>query len=211
VDAYAVGLAENAARAVRENKIERVVFLSSHGADREGFGPVTTAGKVEKILAAAAPNALALRAGSFMENLLSSVATLKEGRLFGTLEPGQKAPLVATRDIGDVAARWLLDSKWTGRRVVGVQGPADLSPQDQAQILSRVLGKAIQYVRVPPESVKENFLKMGASPAVATAYAEMMKGFADPSYSPAEKRSAETTTTTTLEEFAREVLAPRLR
>jgi uncharacterized protein YbjT (DUF2867 family) len=209
--AYVLGLAENAAKAIRENKIGRVVFLSTHGAERDGFGPVSYAGKVEKLLESAAPNALALRAGSFMENLLNSLATLKEGRLFGTNPPDKKYPLVATRDIGDAAAHWLLDEKWTGHRTVGVDGPVDSSAREQVETLSRVLGKPVTYQQIPAEQVKQNFLKMGATPSVAGAYAEMMGAFAAESYTPTEKRTAQTTTPTTLEQFAREVLAPRLR
>jgi uncharacterized protein YbjT (DUF2867 family) len=209
--AYALGLAENAAKAIRENKISRVVFLSSHGADKEGFGPVSHAGKVEKLLESAAPHTLALRAGSFMENLFNSIQTLKSGQLFGANAADKKYPLVATRDIGDAAAKWLLDEKWTGHRAQGVHGPADLSAQEQVETLSRVLGKPVTYQPVPVEQVKQTFLKMGASPSVAEGYAEMTGAFANKDYVPTEKRTAETTTPTSFEEFAREVLAPRLR
>jgi uncharacterized protein YbjT (DUF2867 family) len=209
--AYALGLAENAAKAIRENTPKRVVFLSSHAADREGFGPVSHAGKVEKILEGAAPNMLALRAGSFMENLLNSIPTLKNGQLFGANPPDKKYPVVATRDIGDAAARWLLDDKWTGHRVQGVDGPSDLSAQDQVDILSRMLGKPFRYQQVPAAQVKENLLKMGASPSVAENYEEMTRGFANKDYAPTEKRTADTTTPTTFETFVRDVVVPRLR
>jgi uncharacterized protein YbjT (DUF2867 family) len=209
--AYTLGLAQNAAQAIRENKIARVVFVSSHGADRSGFGNVSLAGEVEKVLEAAAPNTVSLRAAGFMENLFASVEALKNGQLFGVLLPDKKYPLVATRDIGDVAARWLLDPNWSGHQVRGVHGPEDLTAQEQVDIMSRVLGKPIRYQQIPPEALRDTFLKRGASPSVADGYFDMFKSFAQKDYQPTETRTAETTTPTTFETFVREVLAPRLR
>jgi uncharacterized protein YbjT (DUF2867 family) len=208
---YTLGLARNAAQAIRENLIQRVVFVSSHGADRSGLGHVSFAGEVEKVLEAAAPHTVSLRSAGFMENLLASAEALKNGQLFGVLPPDKKYPLVATRDLGDVAARWLLDPSWSGHQVRGVHGPEDLGAQEQVDILSRVLGKPIRYQRIPPEALRDTFLKRGASPSVADGYFNMFKAFAHEDYQPTEKRTAETTTPTTLETFVREVLAPRLR
>jgi len=209
--AYTLGLARNAAQAIRENGIQRVVFVSSHGADRTGLGQVSFAGEVEKVLEGAAPNTVSLRSAGFMENLLTSAEALQNGQLFGVLLPEKKYPLVATRDVGDVAARWLLDRSWSGHQVRGVHGAADLSTQDQADILGWVLGKPIRYQQIPLEALREAFLKRGASPSVAEGYVDMYRSFAREDYQPTEKRTAETTTPTTLEMFAREVLAPRLQ
>ncbi len=209
--AYTLGLARNAAQAIRDNGIQRVVFVSSHGADRTGLGQVSFAGEVEKVLEGAAPNTVSLRSAGFMENLLTSVEALKNGQLFGVLPPEKKYPLVATRDVGDVAARWLLDRTWRGHQVRGVHGAADLSTQDQADILGGVLGKPIQYRQIPLEALRETLLKRGATPSVAKGYVDMYRSFAREDYQPTEKRTVETTTPTTLEMFAREALAPRLQ
>jgi uncharacterized protein YbjT (DUF2867 family) len=209
--AYTLELAQNGARAIRENLIQRVVFVSSHGADRSGLGHVSFAGEVEKILEAAAPHTVSLRSAGFMENLFTSVEALKKGQLFGVLSPDKKYPLVATADVGDVAARWLLDPNWSGHQVRGVHGPEDLSAQDQVGIMSRVLGKPVRYQQIPAAALRDAFSKRGASPAVADGYFDMFKSFAREDYQPTEKRTAETTTATTFETFVREVLAPRLR
>lgn len=209
--AYTLALAQNAARAVRENEIPRVVFVSSHGADRPGSGHVSFAGEVEKVLEAAAPHTVSLRSAGFMENLFTSVEALRSGQLFGVLPRAKKYPLVATRDLGDAAAGWLLDPSWRGHQVRGVHGPEDLSVDDQVAILSRVLGKTIQYRQIPPAALRDTFLKRGASPSVAEAYFEMFNAFAREDYQPTEKRTAETTTSTTFETFVREALAPRVR
>ncbi len=208
---YTLGLAQNAARAIRDNQIARVVFVSSHGADRVGAGQVSFAGEVEALLAAAAQHTVSLRSAGFMENLLTSLEPLKNGQLFGVLIPEKKYPLVASRDLGDVAARWLLDPSWTGRQLRGVHGPQDVSALDQVEILGRVLGTPVQYRQIPLEALRDAFLKRGASPSVAEAYFEMFRAFAQSDYRPTEPRTAETTTATTLQTFAREVLLPKLR
>ena len=208
--AYTLLLAESGVQAIRENRIPRVVFVSSHGAQRSDFGQVSFAGEVEQLLAAAAPHSVALRSAGFMENLFASVEALKNGQLFGVLPPTKRYPLVTARDLGDVAAKWLLDPTWIGHLVRGVHGPADLTALDQVEILSRVLSKPIRYQQIPAEALREQFQKRGASPSVAAGFVDMFKGFAESDYHPAEQRTAETTTPTTLETFAREVLAPRL-
>ncbi|NOK15494.1 NmrA family NAD(P)-binding protein [Corallococcus carmarthensis] len=209
--AHTLDLARNAARAIQENQIQRVVFVSSHGADRSGLGHVSFAGEVEQVLEAAAPHTVVLRSAGFMENLFTSVEALKHGQLFTLLPPDKKYPLVATRDVGDVAARWLLDSTWTGHHVRGVHGAEDLSAHELAGILERVLGTPMRCQQVPPEALRDAFLKRGMSPSVADAYAGMFKAFAQKDYRPTEPRTPETTTPTTFESFVRERLAPRLR
>ncbi|RKH61284.1 NmrA family NAD(P)-binding protein [Corallococcus llansteffanensis] len=209
--AYTLGLARNAAQALQQNGIQRVVFVSSHGADRSGLGQVSFAGEVEKILEAVAPHTVSLRSAGFMENLFASVGTLKQGQLFTLLPPDKKYPLVATRDVGDVAARWLRDSTWTGHHLRGVHGPEDLSAQDLADILGRVLGRPVRCQQVPQDSVRDAFLERGASPSVADGYFHMFRSFAHKDYQPTEPRTAETTTPTTFETFVRESLSPRLQ
>lgn len=208
--AHTLGLAHNAVRAIRENSIQRVVFISSHGADRSGFGHVSFAGEVEKLLEAAAANTVMLRSAGHMENLLGSLESLKNGQLFGVLPPEKKYPLVAAQDVGGVAAKWLADSTWNGHHVRGVHGPEDLSAIDQVAILSRVLNRPIRYQQIPAEALRENFLKRGATPSVADAYFELFKSFAQTDYRPSELRSAETTTPTTLESFVRGSLLPKV-
>ena len=205
--AYIVGLAENAASAIRQNHIARVVNLSSHGAGQPNLGPVEFIGEGEKILDGAAANTVHLRAGSFMENLLMQVPMLKQGQLVDQSNPALSMPWVATRDIADVAAKWLLDSSWTGHRVVPVFGPRDLKLADILSTLSAVLGKTITHQPIGADAMREGFLKRGASASVADAYPKMMATFQS-GVVKEETRTPESTTPTTLEQFAREVLKP---
>src|SRR5581483_7461053 len=85
--AFMLGLAENAAAAIRHNRVQRVVNVSSHGAGQPNLGAVEWIGGVEKILDGAAPNTVHLRAGSFMESLLQQIPMLKQGTLVDASNP----------------------------------------------------------------------------------------------------------------------------
>jgi uncharacterized protein YbjT (DUF2867 family) len=201
-------IAQNYVQAIKAGGVKRVIMLSSFGAQRHGMGPITWLGEIEPMIQAAAPATVILRAGYFMENLLQFVPTLREQSvMYNPIAPTVKLPMVATRDIGDVAARRLLDQTWSGHRTVGVHGPADLSMTDAATILGRVLGRQVTYAQVPVQAAVDAMKQHGLSNAVATGYGEMLHGLSHPSVS-AEERTIETTTPTTLEEFAREVIRP---
>jgi hypothetical protein len=70
------------------------------------------------------------------------------------------------------------------------------------------LGRAVRHVTVTPEQAREAFLGMGATPDVAAKYVEMYQAFDNGTLKVAEPRTPETTTPTTLAEFARQVIKP---
>jgi uncharacterized protein YbjT (DUF2867 family) len=198
----------NIAQAIKADGIRRVVMLSSFGAHRDKMGPITWLRDVERILQEVAPDVLMLRAGYFMENLLQFVPTLRESSvMYNPMPPATKVPMVAARDIGDVAAAKLLDPTWHGHQILGVHGPADLSLSEVATILGRVLGRPVTYAQVPVQAAIEGMRKYGMSESVANGYGEMLQGLSE-SGAAAGARSPETTTPTTLEEFARTVIRP---
>jgi uncharacterized protein YbjT (DUF2867 family) len=206
--AFQLEVGRAAAAAVAANGVERVVFLSSAGAQRDDLFAVSRLGEVERLLAEAAPDVVALRAGFFMENFLSAVPTIAaDGAVYMTLPPDRRLPMVATRDIGDVAAGLLLDDAWHGPVVRGVHGLASVSPAEATQAFTAALGRPVRYVQVPDAALRDALLAAGASAHVAEEYPRLMRGIAMPDYV-AEPRTAETTTPTSVAEWAREVLAP---
>jgi uncharacterized protein YbjT (DUF2867 family) len=206
--AYQRAVGRHAAEAVAANGVRRVVLLSSAGAQRDDMYAVSRVGEVERMLAAAAPGVVALRAGFFLENFLAAVPTIVgDGAVYMTLPPDRAMPLVATRDIGDVAADALLEGAWTGFQVRGVHGAADLSPTDVAEAFASALGRTVRYVRVDAAAARQGLLQAGASAHVADEYPRLMDGLAELDYQ-AEPRTPATTTPTTIAQWAREVLAP---
>src|SRR6202043_3906937 len=100
------------AQAVTESGLRYAVHLSSYGAHvPEGTGPVAGLHASEqKLNAISGLNVLHLRAGFFMENQLAAIGMIHGKGILGTaLESDRKLPMIATRDIGDYAAKRLLD------------------------------------------------------------------------------------------------------
>ncbi len=208
VAAYHSELGAIAATAIKENKIPYLVNISSAGAQLENAGPVSGLGIVERRLNEAAENVVHLRPGFFMENYLLELESIKRDGTVHSLIPGDiPFPIIATQDIGDVAAELLLKTKWNGRSIRGLYGPADLTFANAANILSDSIGKPVKHVQIAPDQAYRTFLGMGASPGFAKAFVEMYQALAQPG-AVAELRTKQTTTPTTLREWSDTVFRP---
>ena len=175
------------------------------------MGPINGLHDVEDRLDDATSDITHLRAGFFFENLLWQLDAMKNfGRISLPLSGSQRVPMIATRDIGRVAAERLADEKWTGRSVRELHGPADLSFDDVAGILSEALGRKIVYVRCDPEEMRQVLLGHALSENVADLMLEMYAAIEAGKLRTLQPRSAETTTPTTLAEFAHEVMLPMI-
>jgi uncharacterized protein YbjT (DUF2867 family) len=198
--------------AVRANRIPYVVHLSSAGADHaEGFGPVSYLQIVENALAETGAHVLNLRPGFFYENFLQQrQAILEQGAIFEPFAPEVTYPLIATRDIGVAAAdRLLKRHSWpSGASILGLHGPAPTpSFGEAATIIGDAIGRPVKFVQVPIEAFVAPLRQMGASESVIVGYTELLTAVGR-GESPAEPRTPETTTPTTLYEWARETFAP---
>jgi uncharacterized protein YbjT (DUF2867 family) len=206
--AWQRAVARGAADAVRGAGVRRVVLLSSGGAHRDDLGPISRLGEAEALLNAAAPGVAALRAGFFFENFLSAVPAI---RAFGSvfLRPAADArlPMVATADIGDAAAARLLDPAWSGHHVQGVHGPAHLTLAEATAALAAGIGRPLAYVQATDEQTRDALVQHGATPAAAADLAAMYARLGEVGMD-GEPRSAETTTPTRLEDWARTRLRP---
>jgi uncharacterized protein YbjT (DUF2867 family) len=203
-------LGQLAAGAVKTHGIQRVVLISSVGSQHEsGVGPIACSASIERAFAEAAPNVTSLRAGSFMENFLSNVGMIAAtGTIFAPLPAKKKFPRVATRDVAAKSVEALRDLNWTGFRIVGVHGPEDLDMTRAAHIIGEGIGRPVKYVEVTVEQAKFGMLDAGLPPHIVELLGDMYTGFIEGRMERAEPRTAETTTPTTLLEFARQVLKP---
>jgi uncharacterized protein YbjT (DUF2867 family) len=208
VAAYHDELGAIAATAIRESKIPYVVNISSAGAHMENAGPISGLRAIERRMNEAAENVIHLRPGFFMENFLQQIEPIKnDGAIYQSLPKDIPYPIIATQDIGDVAAQLLLKRNWSGQRIRGLHGPADLTFADATKILSESIGKPVKYVQITPDQAYQTFLDMGASPGFARALVEMYQALSKPN-ALAEPRTPETTTTTTLREWSDKFLRP---
>lgn len=200
----------NVAAAIHANGIRHVVNISSVGAQLPNAGPISGLGQVERHINHTDAHVIHLRPGFFMENLMTQLDAIRSQNSFFNPAPGDiPLPQIATRDIAESAARLLRDLSWTGKRIQGLQGPVNVSFNETAAILSKVMGRPIHYVAISPEQARQALLGVGFGPAFTEAYLEMFAALAKPG-AVAEPRTPETTTTTTLAQWAESTLKPAL-
>jgi NAD(P)H dehydrogenase (quinone) len=83
---------------------------------------------------------------------------LKTGKLVSATQ-SQGRSYVTREDCARTAAAALLNS--TGKAIYDVTGPASVTHEQIARILSRVSGKSIQHVNVTPEEVEKGLVAAG--------------------------------------------------
>jgi len=209
---WARRIASLAVAAAKKAGTKRAVILSSISAQvPAGTGPIATLHPVEKEFRAGFEHLMILRPASFMENHLASVSAIAGmGSIFAPAPGSFRFPQIATRDIAARAARLLRQRDWIGQQVLGLHGPADVSYEQVAAAVSKAIGKPVSFVQVTPGQAREGMLGMGMPAFVADAYLEMIASMGNGVFHQAEPRSAETTTPTTIEQFASEVLKPAI-
>lgn len=129
---------------------ERVVCLSTIGAQVERENLLTQLRLMEQALGSLPMPIAFLRAAWFMENFAMDIASARqEGLIRSFLQPIDKlVPMVATRDIAELAAS-LLTQSWEGRHIVELEGPARIAPEDAARILGELLQREVVAQPVP--------------------------------------------------------------
>jgi NAD(P)H dehydrogenase (quinone) len=131
----------------------KVVALSTIGAQVTRTSLLTQLGMMEQALGDLPIPITFLRAAWFMENAAWDVEpAAKDGIISSFLQPLDRAvPMVATADIGRVAAD-LLQQDWTGRRVVELEGPRRVTPNDIAATFTVLLGRTVRAHVVPRDT-----------------------------------------------------------
>ncbi|GGF31876.1 nucleoside-diphosphate sugar epimerase [Aliidongia dinghuensis] len=140
---------------------KKVLCLSTIGADAPHDNLLTQRTLMEEAVRATGLPVTFLRPGWFMENALWDVASAREGVLHSFLQPAGRAfPMVATQDVGSVAADLLVED-WNGTRVVELEGPARVSPNDLAEAFASALGQPVRVAIVPRASWETLFVSQG--------------------------------------------------
>jgi uncharacterized protein YbjT (DUF2867 family) len=144
--------------ALAEARPGKVVCLSTIGADAPHENLLTQRTLMEQSLQEIGLPVTFLRPGWFMENALWDVPSARdEGVLRSFLQPADKLfPMVATQDVGRLAAA-LLREDWIGTRVVELEGPVRISPNDLARAFATVLERPVRVETVPRESWEQIF------------------------------------------------------
>jgi uncharacterized protein YbjT (DUF2867 family) len=200
-------LAHAIAAAVKDSRVPHVVLLSSVGADLldAPTGPISSLHHLENALRATGTRLTAIRAGYFQENIASAISPATQAGVFPNFLPSADfaLPMIATRDIGGVAARALLEPP-ARSEVVDLAGPL-YSARQLADKLGARLGKPLQIVDIPPAGHVAALKQAGLPADTAEAYAEMHAAIAAGLVTPKGDRSL--TGTTTIDEVLPGLLA----
>jgi len=154
----------------------RVVYLSTIGAQATRSNLLTQHSIIEQALQELSIPICFLRPGWFMENSSWDVAPAARNGVFPSfLQPLDKpVPMVATADIGRVAAE-LIQTTWSGRNVVELEGPHRVTPDEIAATFADLLGHPVRTEAVPRETWEALFQSQGMknpSPRI-----QMLDGF----------------------------------
>jgi uncharacterized protein YbjT (DUF2867 family) len=215
VRVYQEQVTDSLARAIRGSGAAYAVVLSSTGADKaSGTGPVVGLHNLEKKLEAIdGLNVLSLRCGHFMENLLNQIGVIQSmGFMAGAVRADVPLPMIATADIGAVAADSLEKLDFTGKETRELLGPRHVSNAEAAKIIGEAIGKpGLSYKQFPGMLLKPAMKQLGLSASMADLILEMSEALNTGHMKSQQPRSPRNTTPTTLEQFAAEVFAPAYR
>ncbi|HWT96718.1 MAG TPA: NmrA family NAD(P)-binding protein [Terriglobales bacterium] len=155
---------------------QKVVCLSTIGAQAAQPNLLSQLSLLEEKLGSLPLPIAFLRSGWFLENTLWDIGPARDtGTIPSFLQPlDRKIPMVATADVGRVAAE-LLTETWQGKRVVELEGPVRMAPNDLAAGLARVLGRPVRAEAVPRETWGALFKGQGMNDPLPRI--QMLDGF----------------------------------
>lgn len=176
LETHAEQISNSVAAAVEGADVPHVVMLSSGGAHLpDGTGPIVGLHRMELKLRSTGTTLTALRACHFQEKVGDVLHTAIHGRVFPVFASNADTaiPMVATADVGDIAARLLLNSE-VAYEVVNVLGPA-YTEREVARELGAALGVELQVVVIPMDGWQSALTGAGLPPQAAVSVAQLYK------------------------------------
>lgn len=209
VNEYYLHFANITCKAINQQNVKRVVFVSGTGLGYEkNAGSVSASYLVEEVLEATSAATRILHCGTFMENLFNMIQPIKfKGEYASAVPVDTKYPWVANQDIADVAVCFLLDKTWTGNGSVGVLGPEDISYGEITKIMNEVLGKEIRYKEIPGEVLKATMIQFGATEAAAQGLVDICSSVENGVFNMV-KRTPQSSSQTTFRKWCEDVFKP---
>lgn len=161
--------------ALEDAKPEKIVAQSTYGAQPgERLGDLSGLYELEQALTARATPTRILRGAYYMTNWDAALEPARNDGVLPTFYPPDCVlPMVAPRDLGEVAARAMLED--TSVDGIGhVEGPTRYSPNDVARVFAEALGRDVRAVEILPEEQRSKLRSMGFSEPAADSFARMI-------------------------------------
>jgi uncharacterized protein YbjT (DUF2867 family) len=168
----------NAVWAARQAGVRRVVRMSAIGAAPDA---PTRNGRLHALsdheLMVSGLQWTILKPHFFMQNLLGSARSIREGALYYAFGEGRLG-MVDTRDVGEFAARVLTAPEGHAGKTYTLSGPAVVSGDDMARELTARIGRPVKYVPVPFDVARAAVLEAGAPAWIADMLVEYNRAYA---------------------------------
>jgi uncharacterized protein YbjT (DUF2867 family) len=150
------------AEALGAAKPDRVLCLSTIGAQAKQDNVLTQLSMMERKLSTLPCRVTFLRAAWFLDNAAWDVATARDsGVIHSFLMPADRCiPMVSTLDVARVAAD-LIQQENPLHTIVELEGPRRVSPNDLAGAFARALRKPVRAQIVPRETWEALFRSQG--------------------------------------------------
>lgn len=174
VAAHARMLTDPISGAVRDAGVPHVVMLSSVGADlSDGTGPIVGLYHLEQALLTTGTTLTAMRAGHFQEKIIDVIDVARSAGVYPVF--GRSAdvalPMIATADLGAIAARALLDPPSESETVDAI-GP-NYTEREAAILLGRALGATLEVATLPQSAWVPALTEAGFPGHIADSLAEL--------------------------------------
>lgn len=153
---------QSVAQALSASNPRRVVFLSTIGADAPHDNLLSQRTLMEATLATLPIPLTILRPAWFIDNAAWDVASARDsGVIHSFLQPAEKTfAMVAAKDVGRVAADLMREDD-RGTRIVDLEGPRRISPNDLAIAFALAMDKPVRAVAVPRQLWEGMFRSQG--------------------------------------------------
>jgi uncharacterized protein YbjT (DUF2867 family) len=151
-DPAEVERAKRLATAAQKAGIQHLVYNSAGGAERHsGIAHIEQKYKVEQIFREAGLPTTMIRSCLFMEEFWKKYTrpAILKGTFRFSVQPDRPLHLVATKDVGRVAASLMQQGERYVDQAIELAGDV-LTPEQMATIFSRVQGEPVTHQEVPP-------------------------------------------------------------
>ncbi len=166
-------MVKNLMDAARAFDVERVVRQSVIGAEFRSTFLEKTHFRAEEYVRASGIISTILRPNSFMQNFIRGQGRniAEEGRIIMPLKDA-RVSYIDARDIAKAAAVCLTGSGHQNK-IYTLTGPEAISVSRVAEILSRALGKSIEYTDIPEREFRDRMIHLGAPEWMVEASLEL--------------------------------------
>jgi uncharacterized protein YbjT (DUF2867 family) len=208
-----VEIGQRLATAIASGGVKRIVLLSGLNAPLRKGSSLGAALMEERLNAMNIPELVHLRAGFFMENFFKGLGFLQQATsgVFRTAFRGDiPMPMIAAKDIGEVAAQILVADSFDQPRIVELPGPKRHTMEEATRLLGSLIGRPeLRYEQSSLEESRVGMSVMGLSESFINAVIETAISFNNNDPWGKEESSSSSLTPTTLARFGELALSIR--